>query len=209
MPGFGITGFRRRNVGIHRVEASPPGREIIDSQDQVVGEAYRPVMIKEQAADGQLSYAGADPEVPLQYPGAYCIDQPGSWIFMPGDGREADTFTYRNLEGETRDSGFKHEAIIPVQQGQQDSIHGLRQDVDLVDRAWPYRLIAGVDYSGPAHPQHSNVWPFPNDFGPGIGNYDQTLTQTPLYPVDLAVALPADHAVVGDFYGIIGPNEHA
>lgn len=209
MPGFGITGFRRRNVGIHRVEAAPPGREIIDSQDQTVGEAWRPY-IKEASADGQLSYAGADPEVPVDFNGGYSSTfLPASVFFMPGSGPEADTFSYRNLEGEKRDSGFNHEAKIPMQLGQLDKIHGWRQDTELVDTAWPYRLIASVDYSGPAHPQHSNVWQLPPDFGVGQGNYDQFHGQTGLYPVDLANAIPSDHVIAGDFYGIIGPNEYA
>lgn len=212
MPGFGLTGFTPRKTGVHRFEAAPPGREIIDSQDQIVEAGWRPVLVKERMTDGQLSYVGGDPEVPYLYGAIVNVDEPLAQTFRVGDGDEgaASDLDYVNLEGEHRTNAFVRQSIVPMQLGSLDKLHGWRQDTDLVDTAWPYRLIAGVDYSGPAHPQHSNIWnPRDPSLAIGQGNYDPLLTQTPLYQADVASAFPPDHPVAGDAYGIIGPNEYA
>jgi hypothetical protein len=213
MPGYGLTG-RVRNLGIHRQEQIGIVWPELD-QDQLVGEAYKQVMTGPEATRNgvMVGPVAVDPDVSTFFPPRINQDEPAAVIFdvSDGNGDHADDAlgAYVNLEGETRQSHFAHIAIVPMQLAQMDKQYGWRQDTEMDDIAWPYRLIAGVDYSGPAHPQFSNVWQQPTDFGVGQGNYDQFTTQTPLFPVDVALAFPLDHPIAGDQWGIIGPNEHA
>src|SRR5438552_927332 len=153
MPGSWPWG--RRNLGIHRSE-SRTVRGIQDSQDELIGETYNRLYPgPESRVNGVLAGpADVDPDVPTLFPPRINYREPLAETWMPADGRNAEEAAYTNLEGEIRESKFVRQVQVPMQLAQMDTVHGWRQDTNMDDIPWPYRLIAGVDYSGPAHPQH-------------------------------------------------------
>lgn len=159
-------------------------------------------------ADGIPTVVG-DPDVPFFYPGALWDPKtPNTDVLAVADGYSpgVDDLAYRNLDGESRGGDFQRQAIVPIQLAKMGT--GWRSEVDLVDTPWPYRVVALTVYTDPVHPRISEVIVHPV-YGYGDSNFDPRAGQTAPSAVDIESGLAPSLSIMGDEYGLIGPNAHA